>query len=143
MKVLFIAALSPPITGQSVASETLLEELRQHHRVRLVDYSKGTLRQGITSLSRIVQACRILRQVRIENRDAEAIYLTLSQSIAGNLKDLIIYAICFDKLENMVVHLHGGGIKRVLFDKHPIFRWLNRFFLKRVGAAVVLGQSLK
>ena len=43
----------------------------------------------------------------------------------------------------MIIHLHGGGIRKLIFDRYRIFYHLNKFFLKRIGGAVVLGKSLK
>lgn len=143
MKILFMAPVPPPVTGQSIAAGALLDELKVRHCLQVVDFNnKGTFKQGITSLSRIVQVCRFFRGIYAGKKDADVIYLTLSQSIAGNLKDLVIYAICFKKLGNMVVHLHGGGIRKLIFDKFWVLYQLNKFFLKRMGAVVVLSQSL-
>jgi glycosyltransferase involved in cell wall biosynthesis len=43
----------------------------------------------------------------------------------------------------MIIHLHGGGIRKLIFDRYRILYHLNKFFLKRIGGAVVLGKSLK
>jgi len=142
-KILFIAPLPPPVTGQSLAAKRLLQELEKDHSVRCIDFSKGTFKDGLRSVSRVVQVWKILTHIRAKQKDADAIYLTLSQSVAGNIKDLVAYAICFKKLGRMVIHLHGGGIKRIVFDRHPILRRTNKFFLKRVGAAIVLSPSLR
>ena len=143
MNILFIAPLPPPVTGQSLAAEVLLDELKKRHCIQAINFNKGTFKQGITSLSRIIQVCKLFKQIHRKNNDADVIYVTLSQSVAGNMKDLVTYAICFKKLGRMVIHLHGGGIKRIVFDRHPVLRWLNRLFLNRVGAAIVLGRSLE
>lgn len=75
---------------------------------------------------------------------SKLIYFTVSESIAGSLKDIVIYTICWRKLGRMVIHLHGGAGMRVLMsDKHPVLRALNSFFLKRLGGVVVLGDRLK
>jgi len=71
------------------------------------------------------------------------IYLTVSQSFAGNLKDLVIYAMCFGRLQRTVVHLHGGaGMPEMRFVGRAL-RALNAVFLRRLGAAIVLGESLR
>jgi len=142
-KILFIAPLPPPVTGQSLAAKRLLQELEKDHSVRCIDFSKGTFDQGLSSVSRLLQVCKILNEIRAKQKSADAIYLTLSQSVAGNVKDLVTYAICFRKLGRTVLHLHGGGIARIVFNRHPILRRINKFFLKRVGAAIVLSPSLR
>ncbi len=70
------------------------------------------------------------------------IYLVISQSVAGNIKDLLTYILCFSKLDRMLIHLHGGGIRSTVFEKYPLLEAMNRFFLKRVGGVIVLGPSL-
>jgi glycosyltransferase involved in cell wall biosynthesis len=142
MKILFIAPLPPPLTGHSLAAKVLLDELVKHNRVEVVDFKKEVFKQGVSSLNRIVQIFKIHTKIWLKKKDADVIYLTISQSIAGNIKDLIIYAICFKMISRMIIHLHGGGIRKLIFDRYRIFYHLNKFFLKRIGAAVVLGKSL-
>ena len=142
MNLLFIAPLPPPLTGHSLAAKILLDELVKHNRVEVVDFKKDVLKQGVYSVNRIVQILKILTEIWHRKKDADVIYLTISQSISGNIKDLITYAICFKIISRMIIHLHGGGIRRLIFDRYRIFYHLNKFFLKRIGGAVVLGKSL-
>jgi len=142
MKILFIAPLPPPLSGHSLAAKILLDELVKHNRVEVVDFKKDVFKQGVYSLNRIVQILKILTEIWHKKKDADVIYLTISQSISGNIKDLITYAICFKIISRMIIHLHGGGIRRLIFDRYRIFYHLNKFFLKRIGGAVVLGKSL-
>jgi len=142
MKILFIAPIPPPITGQALASQVLLEELRKHNKVEVINFNKGAFVHGINSFKRIIQVIKILIHVAKKKNDADVIYLTISQSIAGNIKDILTYIICYKRLQKMVIHLHGGGIKKVLFDKYKLVFVLNRFFIQRLGGVVVLGKSL-
>jgi len=142
MKILFIAPLPPPITGHSLASQTLLEELQKHYFVDVVDYNKGTLKQGLNSPKRVIEILKMLYDIWIKKRNANVIYLTISQTLVGNIKDLLIYSICFKKLPKMIIHLHGGGIKKLIFDKYKILYILNKFFIRNLGGVVVLGNSL-
>ncbi|MGB9442171.1 MAG: hypothetical protein WCB15_29810, partial [Desulfobacterales bacterium] len=133
MKILFISPLPPPVTGQSLAAKVLLDALVKHHRVEVVDFKKDVFIQGIYSVNRIVQILKILTEIWQRKKDADVIYLTISQSISGNIKDLITYTICFKIISRMIIHLHGGGIRRLIFDRYRIFNHLNKFFLKRIG----------
>jgi glycosyltransferase involved in cell wall biosynthesis len=142
IKILFIAPLPPPITGHSLAFQALLEELQKHYIVEIINYNKGTLKQGLNSSKRVIEVLKILYDIWIKKRDTDVIYLTISQTLVGNIKDLLIYSICFRKLSKMIIHLHGGGIKKLIFDKHKILYMLNKFFIRRLGATVVLGKSL-
>lgn len=141
MKILFIAPLPPPISGHSLAAKILLDSITRTCKVETVNLSKESFVHGINSFQRIVDVWRILKSVWDKKKRADVIYFTISESFAGNLKDLFIYLICFSKLHNMVIHLHGGSIKKLLFDKYPILLKVNKYFIKRLGAAVILGDT--
>lgn len=141
MKVLFIAPLPPPITGHSLASEVLLESLSKEHEVLIVNLSKDSFKGGIDSIGRIKEVIQILWSVFKKIWSADKIYLTISESFAGNFKDLLIYLICFFKLKNFYIHLHGGSMQRLLFDKSKLIYSINKFFIKRLAGVIVLGES--
>lgn len=112
--------------------------------VSLIDINKKTFEQGANSFARMKEVLNILYIVKKENSLANVIYFTVSESIAGSLKDIVIYAICWRRLDRMVIHLHGGaGMRAIMSDRHPVLRGLNSFFLKRLGGVVVLGDRLK
>lgn len=142
MKILFIAPIPPPITGQSLATKIFLNELQKCHSANVANFNKGTFEQGVSSFARIIEVVKILKEIWVGKKDADVVYLTISQSIAGNIKDLLTYLICFKKLPKMIIHLHGGGIRKLIFDKYRFLYYLNKFLLKRLLGAVVLGRSL-
>ena len=83
----------------------------------------------------------MLAAVWRRRRWADVVYLTISQSWAGNLKDLCIYLLCFGRLSRVFVHLHGGAIGKTLFRHGSIARRLNALFLRRVGGVIILGPA--
>ena len=141
MKILFIAPLPPPITGQSLASKVFLDELVKSHTVEVINLSKESYKHGVTSFKRIIQVVALLKEVLHKRENADIIYFTISESFAGNLKDILIYLICFKSLQRMVIHLHGGSIKRLIFDKNRLLFIINKYFIRRLGDIIVLGQS--
>ncbi len=140
MRVLFIAPLPDPVTGQSLACQVLLDGLKAAgHVVETVNINKASLKSGDGSWARSQDVLRYAwRAWRLAPR-ADLIYFTISESIAGNLKDLLIYVACFSRLERMVIHLHGGAGMRVLMHEKPRLSALNQFFLRRLGGIVLLG----
>lgn len=141
MKALFIGPLPDPVTGQSLACQVFLEALQTHCEVQVVNLSKASFKQGVDSASRVREVLQIIRQVRSLQGSADVIYFTISESLAGNAKDLLIYAVCFARLRKMVVHLHGGaGMRELMRGRWGWLRRLNAFFLRRLGAVVVLGE---
>ena len=141
MTILFIGPLPEPVTGQSLACRVLLDGLVQTHTVDVVDLSKKEFTQGISSSSRVGEVLRSLWRIWRRRGRADVVYLTVSESAAGNLKDLLIYLLCFGRLGRTVIHLHGGsGMRRLMLGDRPVFHRVNRFFLKKLGGAIVLGS---
>lgn len=144
MKILIVAPLPPPLTGQSVAVKTLVDSLEILDEVNVVDTGKSVFVQGFNSFGRLDEVVRSLIKIYKLRLGSSAIYLNVSQSVAGNLRDLLIYLICWPMLRRMVIHLHGGaGMRLLMSEKHRVLRALNHFFLKRIGGVVVLGDRLK
>jgi glycosyltransferase involved in cell wall biosynthesis len=141
MKILFIAPLPPPINGHSLASKVLLDDLAGDHAVEVVDLSRDSRNDGTVTPQRLLAIARILREVRMKRANSDAVYLTISESLAGNLKDLCIYLLCRPVLSRMYVHLHGGSIRRLLFDRNKTMLRLNAIFYKRLAGVIVSGRS--
>jgi len=138
--VLFIAPLPPPATGASLVSHRLLSVLGTFRPVVAVDYSKSSLRSGITSLRRIAEVFGLLARVLRLRRQVGEVYLVLSQSLAGNLRDLAILALC--RSRPVTAHLHGGGIATTVFARSALLRLLNRLAYRHVERVLVLSASL-
>jgi glycosyltransferase involved in cell wall biosynthesis len=140
MKILFIAPLPPPLAGHSLVAKVLHDHLLTKHELLTVDFNKESFKEGFTS-NRIFEVLSILKDVWRKRKNADIIYITISESFAGNLKDLFIYFICFRKLSMMYIHLHGGSIKRLLWDKYALIYKINQFFIKRMRGVVISGES--
>jgi glycosyltransferase involved in cell wall biosynthesis len=141
MNILYIAPLPPPVTGHSLVSEALKQELTKHYNLKIVDLSKDSLKEGINSFKRILEVLNIIKVIWQRKKTADIIYFTISESFAGNIKDLLIYLVCFNKLQRTFIHLHGGSIKRLLWDNKPLLKNVNYFFIKRLGGVIVTGKS--
>ncbi len=143
MKILFIAPFPPPLAGHSLVAKVFYDGLRRHHKVIPVDFNKESFVEGISSINRIFEILAVLKRVYLNQKKADRIYLTISESFAGNLKDLFIYILCYNKLNRFYIHLHGGSIKRTLWDKYPFLNSINRFFIKRMAGVILSGESHK
>jgi len=143
MKILYIAPLPPPITGHSLVSQAFLDHLKFRHTVNVINMGKNSFKQGINGLNRIAQVVKIIWQTWCLRSNVDAIYLTISESFAGNVKDLFLFIACFGDLSKTYVHLHGGSIKHHLWDQHKILYRINRFFYHRLGGVIISGRSHK
>lgn len=139
MKILFIAPLPPPINGHSLASEVIFTHLSAKHEIITVNLS----RKNTSILNRVIEILSILKSIYLYQKKVDKIYFTISESIGGNTKDLLIYFLCLKNIHKMYVHLHGGSLKKLLFDKHRILFNINKFFLSRIAGAIILGNSHK
>jgi len=142
MRVLFIAPLPDPVTGQSLACRVFLDELEKHHQVEVININKSSLKSGVAggTLGRAREVLGFVWEAWRRARHNDLIYFTISESVAGNLKDLLIYAVCARRLRGMAVHLHGGAGMKTLLLQHPRLAALNRFFWRRMGAVILLGE---
>lgn len=143
MKVLFIAPLPPPINGQSIAAQLLLEKLNSIVDVTVVNMSKSSHHDGITSFTRIIEVINFFGKVRKYRNTADVIYLHISESVFGNLKDIVIYFLCRKKLDKFYIHLHGGSFGKQILERNFILEKINSFFLKKINSVIVLGPSHK
>ena len=140
-RILVIAPLSPPITGQQQASNELVHTLRRWYSVKTLDYSKSSFRQGNFSLERTAAILAVVGRTWRRSRRAEVTYLTVSQSLLGNLRDLLIVAFC--RSPAIILHLHGSGIGRLIFRRYPLLRIVNRAVCRKVHRVIVLSASLR
>ncbi len=141
MRVLFIAPLPPPINGQSIAAQLLLQNLKNIVDVDIVNMSKTSHKDGMTSFSRIIEVINFFKQIARYRHTADVIYLQISESVFGNIKDIIIYVLCRKKLNRVFIHLHGGSFGKQILEKNIILEKINAFFLKRINAVIVLGLT--
>lgn len=140
MKILFIAPIPPPLNGQSLAASLIYFKLKDLYDVFLVNISK--VKREVNIFDNFVRGLSVIYfffQIQ-KNKKSDLIYLTLSESYGGNLKDIVIYALCFQNLDKMVVHMLGGaGLKKIL-EKDNIISTCNKFFLKKLKGVVVEGE---
>lgn len=141
MRILYIAPLPPPITGHSLAARLLLEHLNCQHDVQEVNLSEGSQHDGTVSLKRILAVSIAIFKVFFAARKSDRIYLTISESIAGNIKDLFLYLVIGRLLDRTVVHLHGGSLGKDVLQRSIVLKWLNKKLLSKVGAVIISGPS--
>ncbi len=141
-KILFIVPLPPPLTGMAVASKLIYDEIDKTHDVKLINYSKGNFKQGLnSSFSRVIEILKMIISVFRARKKVDVVYFTITQSIAGNIRDLILLYVLRKK--KIIIHLHGGGIKATVFNRFKFLKFVNVRMLRYVDTIIVLSDSLK
>jgi glycosyltransferase involved in cell wall biosynthesis len=141
IKIIAVAPLPPPTTGMALASKVLVDRLSEIFKFECINMSKQNFQQGKFTLTRILEIIKLLWNVFQKSYECDIGYLTVSQSLAGNIKDILILLLM--RTKKRVIHLHGGGIRKVLFDRYPFLMKINKIILSnRVDKVVVLGPSL-
>ena len=141
MQILFIAPLPPPLGGHSLVAKVLYDHLNNKHQVTVVDFNKESFVEGFSSMKRIFEVIDVLNKVRKSQKNADVIYLTISESFLGNIKDILIYLLCFPKLSSFYIHLHGGSVKKLLWDKYPLLFKINKWLIKKMAGVIISGNS--
>lgn len=68
------------------------------------------------------------------------VYISPSESILGNIKDILIYFTLLGKLDRIYIHMLGGtGMDKIL-NRTKILSMINGFFMKRMKGVIVEGQ---
>ena len=141
--VLVVAPLPPPVTGQALALQAVVDDLVTDCPVDVVDTMKGHYRHGFTSLAHAYRMARAAVSIRRLVGRSDAVYMSPSQSVVGNVKDLVFLAAMGRHRRTVTLHLHGGGIHRTVFGRSRLLDELNRRLLGRVRAVIVTGDSLR
>ena len=139
--ILFIAPIPPPTNGQSLAAGVIYNNMKESHDVFLVNMAKPKREQNFfDKILRGIEVISFFKRIKKGRKNSDLIYLTLSESFGGNIKDIIVYILCYNKLNNMVVHMLGGaGMKKIL-EKRNLFSRINKLFLKKLKGVIVEGK---
>ncbi|GAA3982749.1 hypothetical protein GCM10022246_38410 [Pedobacter ginsengiterrae] len=140
MKVLFIAPLPQPVNGQSKASKMVLDSLAENDDVAIVNLSKQSLKNGFNSAGRFFEIFKAAKNVWKNRKNNDLIYFSIAESFAGNLRDLLIYLICYSSRKKIIIHMLGGAGMTEILQGKGLFSYLNRQIISRIGGVIVEGE---
>lgn len=130
-KICFIAQFPPPIHGLSKAVDTLYNSSLKEE----FEFEKNDITNNKYFLKSILA---------IMISDADLFYFTISQTIGGNLRDLMILKLLEIRKKKCLVHLHGGYYRKLVDEE--MYNWqkkANYKAIKKLSGAIVLGPTLK
>jgi glycosyltransferase involved in cell wall biosynthesis len=144
MRILFIAPIPPPHTGNSLPVFKLYEFLKMNHDVFVVKTNKKEHKAGITSIRRVFQILNIFRLIFFNHNKYDVVYLSIAESKTGNLRDLFIYFLLRKRLNSVFIHMFGGAaISDILNPSESIIFKINEFYLSRLKGIIVEGETQK
>ena len=139
MKILFIAPIPPPINGQSKASKVLLDALVRHHEVKVVNLSKTSLKNNDSSVGRVKEIISILNEVKKYRNNNDLIYISLAESFAGNMRDLMIYRLVRKDLDKVFIHMLGGAGMMEILSGNGWQKKANADVMSKIAGVLVEG----
>lgn len=136
-KICFIAQFPPPMHGLSKAVETLYNS-ELNYNVNPdgeFEFEKVDITNNKNFLKNLV---------KISKSKADLFYFTISQTKAGNLRDLVIFKLLELQHKKCLIHLHGGYYRQLV--ENDMAGWqkkANYKAIKKLAGAIVLSESLK
>ena len=144
-KVLFFCSFPPPNTGQTIATQTyygFIEDVCEVEKINIADQNRDTTRSGQFRLGyffRILDQVNELKQ-RLKSEDWDVLYIVLSSSMLGHLRDAYILNRVKTWLPDVVAHIHSGNIDKVL--RGSWHAKLTKSLIDRISRFIFLSPSL-
>lgn len=151
MKLIMVGPVPKPYTGQSITFKKLMDELsgEQGLEVFHVDTSpksKGNHITGKFGLNRFFETLKVISLFFyfIVISKVDSVYLTKGSTTLGFIRDLLLVVLkcIISPKTRFVVHLKGGNYDVFYHSSSWVFKYLIKFFLKKVDVIIVLGDSL-
>ncbi|MER9133399.1 glycosyltransferase family 4 protein [Mesorhizobium sp. M0768] len=122
-----------PVTGQSAMFQAAVDVFPGARVVRI----KGTDRRAII---RCLFAAEFLWKYfrNLYRKEVELVYVTVSRSVSGFIRDFIVYLSARSAAKRIVFHCHGGDLHN-LFNKR-IFGRIASFIYRRADAIIFLNR---
>lgn len=140
-RVLLFTSFPPPVTGQNVMAAQVadwVDEVAVAERLDTADPDALTDGGHAGHLARMVTRWRSLRRALRDQPDV--LYLVLSSSTPGRLRDLVTVALARRHVGRIVGHVQVGDWAASL--ARPGLRRASRWLLRRVDVVLMLSASL-
>jgi len=144
MKILIIAPLPPPFTGNSLPFMKIIENINIKYEIETINTSKKNKTPFFSVIGRVFFLFKVFYKIYIHNKKFDKVYLSISESHGGNIRDLIIYFICKERLNSFYIHMFGGAaMEKILKPKNTLLYKLNKKYISQFAAVFVEGQFQK
>lgn len=144
--VIVVGPTPPPYHGVSVATDLILTGLESRARKVLHIETKRPLAVGgrvrWAAVRRDTTVILLLAKY-LANQRPDIVYMPISQTRLGLMRDAVLIAVARMYGAKVVVHLHGSSFRR-LYERSPgLLRAIIRSALRSVSGSVVLGHSTR
>jgi glycosyltransferase involved in cell wall biosynthesis len=138
--ILLIGVLPPPINGQTLAFQSLTNELD----VKVLTLSGIKAKSFKIKITKILIYLRLLvRLIGIISFKKHLVYHTLSQSKEGFMRDFPIIFISKLFGSKVIGHIHGGNYDGFYRKQNTFFQTLIRKILIQMDSVIVLSENMK
>ena len=148
-RVLLVGPLPPKkrtkVTGVQVAFSLFVDSLlnEKNVQIKVINTAGGGRSIGNFNLRRIKQLLVPVFRTCYEIPSSELVYLVISSSWWGFLKDAILVWSASLMKKRVVIHLHGGGYQNFYDNLSPMKRYFVKKTIDQVDKIIVLGDSLR
>ena len=150
MNLLVFAHPPPPVHGQSVMVQQLLEHLPhvagfevRHVDARLSHDTADIGRARIGKLLTLLGACLRAWQLRLRHGPAYFYYIPAPGKRAALYRDFVAMLLCRPFFSGLILHWHAVGLGEWLDTRaHPFERWLARRLLGGAALSLVLAPQV-
>ncbi|KSU82079.1 Glycosyltransferase involved in cell wall bisynthesis [Fictibacillus enclensis] len=131
-RVLIIGQFPPPVHGLSAALQTIVESnyMNDKYLLQYIDIQNNR---------------RFFNHIRnIQKKyEADLYYFTISQSLFGNIRDMIILRTLLNKKKKVIIHYHGGYYKTLYGKMNILQKKINKSLISKIDTMVALSEGLK
>jgi len=144
MKILIIGPFSPPITGNSLANDTLFNGIvNKGIHIDKINFAFPTLKEnlGTFTLNKFTHyflVYRYLNKIFYSNK----IYITLGQTFFGVLKYAPFIFLAKAKKKELIVHIHGNYLNQEYKNLKGLKKTIFHKIISLFDKGIVLSESL-
>ncbi len=144
-KILLIGPFSPPITGNSIANDTLYNGLKKRNiQVDKINFTFPTLKENIgkLTLNKVIHYFLVYRYI-YKLFSSNKVYITLGQTFFGVLKyaPFIYTAKILNK--EIIVHIHGNHLRKEYENLKGFKKSIFYEIISQIDKGIVLSDNLK
>jgi glycosyltransferase involved in cell wall biosynthesis len=148
LRLIIIGPVPPPLHGVAVSTTLVLANpvLLERFRIEHLDTSDHRPVKNIGAWDRRNIALGVRHPLELHRRlrgERGIVYLPLSQSTGGFLRDSIFIGLATARGWRVAAHLRGGQFREFYWSQPHLVRAWMRFSLNRVDSLAVMGSSLR